>query len=417
MLVALGRVQVVGAADPLVVVALVVGALGLLLGGWALRRYLESPVDRFCRVLGRYDELVVLLHPNPDPDAMASAMAVAHFAEEVGTEVTLQHAGAVKHHQNQAFVETFALELDPIEDVNWLATRDVVLVDHNEPRGFAGARSLDPVAVVDHHPGGGTGTAFTDVRAEYGACSTLLAEYLQDRYDEEPLSAPLATALLYGIQSDTNALTRGCSPAEFDASSYLHAFADPTLLDQVATPPVPGSFLDVQARAITNRHVVEPVVVSDVGEVDNVDAIAAAADELLRLEGVDAVVVYGRNGETLHLSGRARGDEVDVGEALETAVADIPMASAGGHARMGGGQLSIPHLDGIGPGPGVSQAELRQRLFDALRPDREMDEGAGVGDDGPDDGGPDSPDQSGSSDDPGDSGTRSTGGTGAEQPT
>jgi nanoRNase/pAp phosphatase (c-di-AMP/oligoRNAs hydrolase) len=406
MFAALGRVQVVGTADPLVVVAVAGGALGLLLGGWALRRHLESPVDRFCRVLDRYDELVVLLHPNPDPDAMASAMAVAHLAEETETEVTLQHAGAVKHHQNQAFVETFELELDPIEDVNWLATHNVVLVDHNEPRGFAGARSLDPVAVIDHHPGGGTGAAFTDVRAEYGACSTLLAEYLQDRYGEEPLPAPLATALLYGIQSDTNALTRGCSPAEFDASAYLHGFADPALLDQVATPPVPGAFLDVQARAITNRHVDEPVVVSDVGEVDNVDAIAAAADELLRLEGIDAVVVYGRSGETLHLSGRARGAQVDVGEALETAVEDIPMASAGGHARMGGGQLSIPHLDGIGPGPGVSQAELRQRLFDALRPESGTDDGDAAVDAG-DDG----------SDDPGSSGTPSTRGTGAEQPT
>jgi nanoRNase/pAp phosphatase (c-di-AMP/oligoRNAs hydrolase) len=381
MLAALGRVQAVEAADPLVLVAVTLGGVVLVAGGWALKRWLESPVDRFCRVLGRHDEVVVLMHPNPDPDAMASAMTVAHLAADVGTEVALQHAGAIKHHQNQAFVKAFELELAPIEDANWLETRDVVLVDHNEPRGFAGAAALDPVAVIDHHPGDGTGDAFTDVRSDYGACATILAEYLQARYDDdEPLPAPLATALLYGIQSDTKSLTRGCSPAEFDASAYLHEFTDPTLLDQVATPPVPGEFLDVQARAITNRNVVEPVALSDVGEVDNVDAIAAAADELLRLEGVGAVVVYGRNDETLHLSGRSRGDEIDVGEALEEAVEGIPMASAGGHARMGGGQLSIPHLDGIGPGPGVSQAELRERLFEALRPaaGADGDESAGT---------------------------------------
>ncbi|WP_255196956.1 DHH family phosphoesterase [Halorarius litoreus] len=374
MLAALGRVLAVAVGDPLVLAAVGLGLLTAgIAGGWGIKRWLEAPVDRLCRVLKRRDEVVVLMHPNPDPDAMASAMAVAHLAESVGTEVTLQHAGAVKHYQNQAFVATFDLEFEPIEDANWLACRDVVLVDHNEPRGFAGSRGLDPIAVLDHHPGEGTGTEFTDVRPDYGACATLLTEYLRDRAGDEPLPTPLATALLQGIQSDTHSLTRGCTPAEFEASAYLYSFADPQLLDQVATPSVPGEFLDVQARAITNRQVTEPVAISDVGEVETVDAIAAAADELLRLDGTDAVVVYGANDETLHLSARSSDAAIHVGKALREAVDDIPMASAGGHARMGGGQLSIPHLDGIGPGPGVSRSELRQRLLDAMLPERTLE--------------------------------------------
>ncbi|WP_255150669.1 DHH family phosphoesterase [Halorarius halobius] len=367
MVEALGRAL---ASDPLLV-----GAAALLLvcaaiaGVWAVRRWREPPVARLERVLARREEVVVLMHPNPDPDAMASAMAVAHLAESAGTEATLQHAGAVRHHENRAFVSTFGLDLEPIEDVNWLACREVVLVDHNEPRGFAGAAGIAPIAVVDHHPGNGEGESFTDVRPEYGACATILAEYLRDRADGDALPTELATALLFGIQSDTKSLTRGCSRAEFEMSEYLHGFADAALLDRVASPPVPAEFLDVQARAISDRHVAGSVAVSDVGEVDNVDALAAAAEELLRLQGVEAVVVLGTDDGTLHLSGRSSDERIHVGEALQSAVDGIPMSSAGGHARMGGGQLSVPHLDGIGPGSGVGRSELRRRLVDALRSD------------------------------------------------
>jgi len=97
-----------------------------------------------------------------------------------------------------------------------------------------------------------------------------------------------------------------------------------------------------------------------------VDAIPQAADELTSLEGVTAVVVYGEHEGTLHLSGRSRDDRVHMGEALRAVVGDIPMANAGGHARMGGGQVSVEHMQGIGPSDGISRREFTDRLFGAL---------------------------------------------------
>jgi len=90
----------------------------------------------------------------------------------------------------------------------------------------------------------------------------------------------------------------------------------------------------------------------------------------MHLEGVTAVVVYGEHDGTLHLSGRSRDDRVHMGETLRHAISDIPMASAGGHARMGGGQLSIDHMHGIGPSDGISHEEFEERLFSALAGER-----------------------------------------------
>ncbi len=337
----------------------------------AVRRYLRTPADDLCRALATVDEVTVLMHPNPDPDAMAAALGVTRLAESVGTRAIAQYTGRIRHEENRAMIRALGLEFARFEDVSELRADHVVLVDHNEARGFAGAGGITPYVVVDHHPGGGEGRAFTDVRPAHGSCAAIVAEYLRDlgwRHGdhENPLPADLATALLYGIQSDTNDFSRGCTTADFDVAAFVFPAADPDRLDSIANPPIDEAALDIRARAVRHRTKSGSHLCSFAGEVENADALGQAADELLRLEGITAVVVGGQVGNTLHLSGRSNDESVHVGEALRHAVADIPMANAGGHRRMAGCQLSIDHMRGLGPSSGVSTDELRQRVFTAL---------------------------------------------------
>ncbi len=372
--------------SPLLAAAVVVGVLVLLVGlGWLVRYLRSTPAEELRETLADHDSLSVLMHPNPDPDAMSAAMAVSRLADAVDTETTVQYPGQIRHQENRAFETVLDVDFDRVDSLEELGDDGVVLVDHNEPRGFPGAEGIDPVAVVDHHPGNGQGSEFTDVRPDYGACATILAEYFETlgwelddpaengageaSEDDDRLPVQTATGLLYGIQSDTKHLTKGCSPAEFRAAEYLYAGIDEDRLDRIANPQVDAEVLDVKARAITHREVRNAFAVSDVGEVGNVDAIPQAADELMKLEGITAVVVVGQKEDTLHLSGRSRDDRVHMGKVLDNVVEDIPMATAGGHARMGGGQLSIDHMEGIGPSEGVLLEEFRERLFGAMSGD------------------------------------------------
>ncbi|WP_339104115.1 bifunctional oligoribonuclease/PAP phosphatase NrnA [Haloterrigena salinisoli] len=364
--------------EPLMLSLFVVATVAVVVGGWWVVRWFRRPPGvRFQRLLEEYDHVAVVMHPNPDPDAMSCAMGVARIAESVGTEATLQYAGEIRHQENRAFRTVLDLDLEAIESSSQLAADAVVLVDHNTPRGFAGSQTVEPIAVIDHHPGNGAGTEFTDVRTEYGAASTILVEYLDELGasmtgdgDGLAVSAELATGLLYGIQSDTKHLTNGCSRAEFDACAALFDAVDEDLLDRVANPQVSDDVLQVKATAITEKRVEGPFAVCDVGEISNVDAIPQAADELMHLEGVTAVVVYGEYDGTIHLSGRSRDDRVHMGETLRHAISDIPMANAGGHARMGGGQVSVDHMNGIGPSDGISRDEFENRLFAAMSGER-----------------------------------------------
>ncbi len=348
-------------ANPELTVAGVVAALVVLASTYAFVRLRRVPGVRFRRLLADQDEVVVLMHPNPDPDAMAAAIGVVALAEQVDVDATIQFPGQIRHQENRAFRTVLDLELDQIDHVTDIATECVVLVDHNEPRGFAGADGVLPTAVVDHHPGDGTGEAFTDVRTDYGSTASIVAEYFKendavpvppDKHASETdgdfaLPTRTATGLLYGILADTKHLTVGAAEPDFAAAGYVYRGVDQDQLDRIANPSVDAEVLEVKARAIAGRQIEGSFAVADVGGVNNVDAIPQAADELIQLEGVSAVVVLGERDGTIHLSGRSRDDRVHMGNALAGVLDGIDNGDGGGHARMGGGTIH-PETDPTG---------------------------------------------------------------------
>ena len=332
----------------------------------AVLRY-KQPGHQLSRLLRGYEEVALLMHPNPDPDAMGSALGLQALAERVGTEATIYYIGQIRHHENRAFQTVLDVEFERIDGVSELSEPATVLVDHNTPRGSDDAGTLTPTAVVDHHPGDGTGQRFTDVRPSYGACATIVAEYLQalnfepvgpGRHAGTPsaLSVKTATGLLYGIQADTDHLTNGATDADFAMSQYLYPGIDQDLLRRIANPPVDSELLKIKAHAIENLVIESPYSYSWVGEVSNLDAIPQAADELIALEGISTVVVAGKKNGTVHLSGRSHDDRVHIGRVLDTVAKRIPDSSAGGHARMAGGQLAADHVGD----------DLPQQLFETM---------------------------------------------------
>jgi nanoRNase/pAp phosphatase (c-di-AMP/oligoRNAs hydrolase) len=380
----LPRVEAFVRENPeLVAVAGLVAAV-VLVSTYALVRSRRPAGVDFRRLLAEKAEIAVLMHPNPDPDAMASAIGIASLADQLDVDATLQFPGQIRHQENRAFRTVLDLELDRIDHVSDLAAESVVLVDHNEARGFAGAEGVLPTAVVDHHPGDGAGEEFTDVRTDYGATASIVAEYFgdngavpvpPDKHASETdgdlvLSTRAATGLLYGILADTKHLTVGASEADFAAAAYVYPGVDQDRLDRVANPAVDAEVLEVKARAIAGRQIEGSFAVADVGGVNNVDAIPQAADELIQLEGVTAVVVVGERDGEVHLSGRSRDDRVHMGNAIESVLSEVTNGNGGGHSRMGGGTIT-PEIDPTGgeEPETVDRDALSDELFRAMAGD------------------------------------------------
>jgi nanoRNase/pAp phosphatase (c-di-AMP/oligoRNAs hydrolase) len=390
---AIDLVEDVGlSSTELLALAVVVVLVVALVAGYKLFSYVRAtPGERFARVVGSLDSVAVLMHSDPDPDAMASAVAAAEIAGQRGTDVTIYYPGQIRREENRAFETVLNLAFERIERADDIPEEKVVLVDHSTTRELINAGMLDIVAVVDHHSGDGRGRQFTDVRPDLGACASIFSEYFDDLghtpdetwVDPHPddkreqqtleqaredglLPASIATGLVYGIQTDTKNLTSGCTAADFEAVRYLYDGIDSETLDRMANPDVDAGTLEVKAHAIHDRDVRPPFAISDVGTVSNSEAIPQAANELERLESVTAVVVLGDKDGVIRLSGRSEDDRVHMGKMLGTLTEDIPLAGGGGHARMGGGRIQIEHMEGLGPGEGVTREEFKEQLFEAM---------------------------------------------------
>ncbi|MDT3436428.1 DHH family phosphoesterase [Haloarcula sp. 1CSR25-25] len=288
------------------------------------------------------DHLAVVTHDNPDPDAIASAVALGAIAERAGCEVTVCYYGEISHQENRAFVNLLEFDLRNLDTDSGaeLAEFDgFALVDHSR----AGVNDQLPPEtpidiVIDHHPPRVPVEArFVDLRSGVGATSTLLVDYLQ-RFNID-IPTPIATGLLFGIQVDTRDFRREVAAADFEAAAHLVTNADMATLQRIEDPSVSPETLSVIGRAIANREQEGSVLLTGVGEITDRDALAQAADRLLDLEGVQATMVYGVVGETIYASARARGADIDLGEALRDAFGQI--GSAGGHADMAGAQIDL----------------------------------------------------------------------------
>jgi nanoRNase/pAp phosphatase (c-di-AMP/oligoRNAs hydrolase) len=314
--------------------------------------------------------LAVVMHDNPDPDAIASALALTSIAETVGIDADACYFGDISHQENRALVNLLDLDLRNFETSDEIDEyAGVALVDHSRPGVNDG---LDPETavdvVIDHHPPRAPVEArYVDLRSDVGATSTLLAEHL-DRLGVTP-DRTIATALLYGIRIDTRDFTREAVDSDFEAAAFLLPHVDESVLDRVEEPSMSPDVLATLSAAIRNRRLRGDVLTTGVGRIRDRDALAQASDKLLDMEGVCIAVVHGFMDGTIYVSGRARGTEVDLGEVLRDALGSI--GSAGGHADMAGAQIPLGILGSVEEASTESLASvvddvIAGRLFEVL---------------------------------------------------
>ncbi|MCU4741794.1 DHH family phosphoesterase [Halobacteria archaeon AArc-m2/3/4] len=316
--------------------------------------------------------LAVVMHDNPDPDAIASAVALTDLAAAVDVEAQACYFGEISHQENRAMVNLLDLDLRNLSSEDSLGEYSAfALVDHSRP----GVNDQLPPElhvdiVIDHHPPRGPVPGeFVDLRENAGATSTVMTEYIERFGLDFPRRT--ATALLYGIRVDTNDFTREVSAIDFRAAATLLPAVDQSVLEQVEEPTVEGETLETIARAIKKRTQRGTVVVSSAGYITDRDSLPQAAEQLLNMEGVNTTLVYGFIDEMVFLSARSRASEIDLGETLRDAFDQI--GSAGGHADMAGAQLEVGSLGGVDDQEQVDsilsvvEEVITDRFFEAIR--------------------------------------------------
>ena len=290
---------------------------------------------------------LIVCHDNPDPDALASAMAMKHLCESIGHEATIIHGGIIEHQQNQAMVRLLDLDvrrliLDwEVEDL--LKESDLVIcVDFSHP----GANNILPEScvphiVIDHHtsdirPAGDV----ILVRSEFAATSSLIASILMN--SETELNREVATALAFGIRTDTLGFTRSFNAVDLRALSWLGAWIDWDLMRSFESPPRSQEVLSIFRQALSDATLENGLMLAPVSQMADRDALSQVADFLLPTEDVDVVISYGVRMSKVILSARSTNDSIHIGKILSQT---FEKGRAGGHKSLAGGQIPFADID------------------------------------------------------------------------
>jgi nanoRNase/pAp phosphatase (c-di-AMP/oligoRNAs hydrolase) len=199
----------------------------------------------------------------------------------------------------------------------------------------ARVRSVD--VVIDHHPERpGYDAVFRDIRPAYGATATILTEYI--RADNFELFSRLATALVYGIKSDTQLLGRETSRQDIAAFAFLHTSHSPALLRRIERPALPVDGLRALGRALSRTQVEEGIHLLVLGRVGE-EVIPQVADMGLQAKGAEWSIAAGIVGPDLIFSVRNLGYMRAAGDVVRAVVEG--MGVGGGHRSMAKGIIPL----------------------------------------------------------------------------
>ncbi len=296
-------------------------------------------LKRLKNVLKDCKRLAIFTHDNPDPDAISSAMALREIAKHFGVAADILYYGEIAHQQNRAMVNLLNVEMLKASEVDLSIYDKFALVDSS---GVGVNNSIPEDVqlsiVIDHHPAEKVEEAeFQDLRSDVGATATILTQYIQDL--KIVPTRMLATALFFGIQTETEEFKKNTRTADFLAAAFLYPFVDNELIEKMEGPALSTETLDVIGTAIKNREVFSSFLISFAGFINDRDTLPQAADFLLKLEGISTVLVFGILKDAVYISARNKDVRINIGEVLKKAFGDV--GSAGGHAHAAGGKIPL----------------------------------------------------------------------------
>jgi nanoRNase/pAp phosphatase (c-di-AMP/oligoRNAs hydrolase) len=298
---------------------------------------------RLLRLLADKHHILITSHRHPDPDALASVLALSKLLEAKlpNAAITMSVEGQRgTGSMNDAFVRLANLKLTVWEELDLDSYDAIVLLDCQP--GFTYSPlppERHPLAVIDHHRARGKhpACAFCDIRTDVGAATSIVFSYFMDL--EVPISPDLAAIMLYAIESDLAGAAG--TPGDLDnvALSSLTLLANTRKLYQMRYVDLPQSYYTVFASALANAVYYDNALMSHIDQIEALEQPAVMADLLLRFDKVQYSLVTAVYDNRLLLSLRSSGTRFSAADLARRLLRRI--GEGGGHRSKAGGYIAL----------------------------------------------------------------------------
>ena len=291
----------------------------------------RNRLERLREVCEGAKNVRVIIYANPDPDALASALALKKILETKKRVVKIGYTGAIGRPETACMIRQLRIPAFPVSEAE-AAHSDVIAIVDSQPQFFTDFSLPRCDIVIDHHPLPDVIPAkFVDIRPNYMATSSIMTEYL--KATGLRLTKNLASALFYGIKTDTRHFMGDMSYGDVEAIRWLRGKADRDIVKQIEFSQFSREALDYFSIALVRRRFLNGVMFSHLGPVPFFDVCVQVADFFIRVENVSWALVTGVIGDALVVVFRNDGLKKDAGYLARTAFGGID--SAGGHKSMG----------------------------------------------------------------------------------
>lgn len=242
------------------------------------------------------EDIAFIIKGSPDPDAIGSSFALLNYYKTLGGSGKIYHSSPVSHSSNKAMINLLDIQMIEYGDVDQITENNYVIVDYSDPliQGIECTRCL---LHIDHHVNKEEVKVKNQiVDISVGSCATIITNLLKEEeyfVKDNTNVKVVATALSYGIKTDTDNLETA-RPKDWLAMSVLSQNHNPELLSKLNTVKITTQTASVLKRALKLEKQEQDWLYSGVGflKEDYRDSIAIVADELLRRQGIQNVLVY-----------------------------------------------------------------------------------------------------------------------------
>jgi len=302
-------------------------------------------------VIDKSRKLYIQMHRPPDPDCIASAAVLADMLKAEGFGSVIVYNGLIRKPETLDLIEILGIKLirlDMESNKNMVGEEDqIIVVDCQKENSNVTHLPGEYIACIDHHPElEAKEYKYSDIRPEYGACSSLIYEYIIEcGFTITPAQAAL---LIYGIYIDTGDLKRRKYLLDVDIFCALYKIADLEILSSIDKNKIRPEDISTTIMAYENLTIMNNVAYSFAGDDKAKESLAELADRLSSLADVSFVVVYSKcfNGYTFSI--RSQISTMHAGKIAKYAFAQLN-GDGGGHATMAGGLIpKVAFMDLLG---------------------------------------------------------------------
>ncbi len=299
-------------------------------------------IAQWCSTLNKSESWCILVVA--DPDALGAAMGLKRILSHRVRDVTIASVNQVTRPDNLAMLRYLRIPLtswDPSMQKDF----DRFAIVDSQPTHNPAFKDIKFSVIIDHHPAPTDfryDADFVDIASDMGSTCTMIMRYMNSLKIRP--GKLLATALLYGIRTDTMAFDRGGITLDFQAYQQLLRLADINLMRRILRSEYLMQWLPLFSRAFRSLQTYHNGAHAHIGEVKSPDLLVAIADFFTRVHGLRWVAVSGTFEETLVIIFRGDGSK-DMGTFAASHFGEV--GSAGGHKNMARAEIPLKALEEI----------------------------------------------------------------------